>query len=268
MRQEAAVAGREPGAARRVYAYLVSAVGLVTLGVGLTVLFATAIGLAADPGITKISGPEWWEDPLALAITLLAVGGAVWGLYWRDVQRSASRGGAEERLALSRRTFIYLVFGGSVLLALVNLSILLFRLFDAMLGGGVPADMLWQVRWSIAMLLTAGAAASYYWLVLQEDRRAAKELERSAPSLPPAAVAHRVQLTALIPEGGMPLVEELERRLGQTIRVWRRTGAQEPAPPVPEGRIAELKRQIDACDSDSALLLVDAAGIQFVAYRE
>ena len=262
VRQEAVVARRGLTAAQRVYSYLVSAVGVVTMGVGLVTLFAVAIGLLSPAEDPLIAGPDWWRDPLVLAITLLVVGGPVWGLYWRDVQRVTVQGGPEERAALSRRVFIFLIFGTSVLLTLINLSIVLFKLFDAAFGEGAASEVLWEVRWSIGMLLAAGAVSVYYWLVLREDRQAIAELEEAVERpAPPKSV------TALVAERDMPLVRRLEARLGYGVQVWQRTEAHSLAPALSDEQLAETEQRILDAESSHVLLLVDAEGIRVVPYR-
>lgn len=268
VRQEATVAGRGLVAARRVYSYLVSAVGLVTLSVGLVFLFAVAIGLLSPAEGQKIAGTDWWRNPLALAITLLAVGTPLWGLYWRDVQRVAVQGGSEERIALSRRVFIYLIFGISVLLVLINLSIVLFNLFDAAFGGrdasggGTASNVLWDTRWSIGILLAAGAVSVYYWMVLKEDREATAGLERAIPEAPV-----RKSVTVLVAEADLPLVRRLEARLGYDVQVWRRTEGGSSAPTLSDDQVAEIAQQVLDADSHQIFLRVHARGIHVVPYR-
>lgn len=267
LRQEATVAGRGLVAARRVYGYLVAAVGLVVLGIGLVTLVAVALGLLAPE--RQVAGADWWRNPLVLAITLLVMGAPVWGLYWRDIQRMAAEAGHAERAALSRRVFVYLIFGASVLLALVNLSIILFRLFDAALGGELPSDLLWDTRWSIGILLTAGAVSVYYWLVLREDRRAAAAIEEArTPEVPsPVEARPRKRVTALVGEEGLPLVRRLEARLGYSVQVWQPTGDGGPVPALSDEELTEIGRQVSEADSDHVLLLVDAEGMRVVPYR-
>ncbi|MBI4281868.1 MAG: hypothetical protein HY672_00045 [Chloroflexi bacterium] len=267
VRQEAAIARRGLVGARRVYSYLVSAVGLVTLSAGLVFLFAVAIGVLSPAEGDRIAGGDWWRNPLALAITLLAVGTPLWGLYWRDVQRVAVQGGAEERSALSRRVFIYLIFGISVLMVLINLSIVLFRLFDAAFGGGDSSNVLWDTRWSVGILLAAGAVSVYYWMVLKEDREATAGLERAVePGAPEARL--RKSVTVLVAEEDMPLVRRLEARLGYDVQVWRRTEGRSLAPALSDDRLAETAQQVLDADSQHIFLLVDAAGIHVVPYRD
>ncbi|MBI4300207.1 MAG: hypothetical protein HY677_03650 [Chloroflexi bacterium] len=263
VQREAALARRGLTEARRVYNYLVAAVGLVTLGVGLTTIFAVAFGLLSPERGPRLTGGDWWRNPLVLAITLLAVGVPLWGLYWSEVQRLAADGGPTERHALSRRVFIYLIFFASVLLTLVNLSIALFRLFDALLGEGTRSTLLWDVRWNIGMLLTAGAVSIYYWLVLREDRQALALAPQAA-----APAARRKTVTALVSEQDLPLVGRLEAQLGYAIHVWRRLEADGPAPALPDERVADAANAIAASPAERLILIVDAQGIRIVPYSE
>jgi len=263
-------------AARRVYGYLVSAVGMVTLGVGLVVLFATVIGLLAPASGRQLAGDDPWRNPLVLSITLLLVGGPVWGLYWRDIQQGVALGGLEERARLSRRVFIFLIFGLSVLLTLVNLSIVLFRVLNAALGDGLPSNLLAEVRWSIAILLTAGAVSIYYWLVLQEDRKATSVVglrpapageAAGAPVSVPAQAPARKWVTVLVAAGELALVRRLEERLGYSVQAWQRLESPQVALERSDDELAEVERQIRDTDSDRVLLLRAGQIVQVVPYR-
>ena len=268
VQQEATGTQRELVAARRVYGYLISAVGLVTLGVGLVIVFSVVIGLLSPGAGSQIIGDDEWRNPLVLAITLLVVGGPVWGLYWRDMQRIAIQGGPEERTALSRRAFTFLIFGISVLLTLINLSIVLFRLFDAALGSEFTSNLLWEIRWSIGILLTAGAVSLYYWLVLREDRQVVAQLEEATAlaGAPSPEVRPRKAVTVLASDQDLPLVRRLEARLGYGVQVWQRIEAQGPAPTVSDEHLTETEQRIVDADSDRVLLLIGADGIHVVPY--
>lgn len=262
--------------ARRVYGYLVSAVGMVTLGVGLVVLLATVLGLLAPASGRELTGDDPWHNPLVLSITLLLVGVPVWGLYWRDIQQVVALGGPEERVRLSRRVFIFLIFGLSVLLTLVNLSIVLFRVLDAALGDGLAYNLLAEVRWSIAILLTAGAVSIYYWLVLQEDRKAAAEVglrpatagEVAGTTVSvPAQTRARKSVTVLVAAGELALVRRLEERLGYSVQAWQRLEGPQVALEVSDNELAEVERQIRDAGSDRVFLLRAGQVVQVVPYR-
>jgi hypothetical protein len=132
-------------AARRVYRYLVAALGLGTLATGLVLLFGVVVGVP------------------------------IWGRYWWAAQREATAHSDEERTAQSRRVFIYGVFGIAVLITLGDLSALLFVILRDLLEGELALSALQQGKWFIGALLMAGAISVYYWLIVREDREAAGE---------------------------------------------------------------------------------------------
>ncbi len=250
------------GPAQRVYGYLVAAVGLGVLGTGLTILLATVLGMLAPPSTLL----EFvWRNPILLAVTLLAVGVPVWGGYWRAVQRAAVTGGPAERGALSRRVFIYLIFGLAIILTLVNLSIVLFELFDALLGKG-SGNIIWNVRWSLAMLVAAGAASGYYWAVLSEDRRALAQAQPPATEAVEPKMAAQKQVIVLLGVNDMSLVQRLQAALGYDVQVWQRVPPVPAAPALDEAALAALAQTIGAAASGRVLVEVDAAGVKVTPY--
>ncbi|MBI4313097.1 MAG: hypothetical protein HY681_15170 [Chloroflexi bacterium] len=252
------------GPAQRAYGYLVAAVGLVVLGVGITMLLATAFGLIAPPS-TFIEFD--WRDPILLAVTLLSVGAPIWGGYWRDVQQKAVAGGQGERAAMSRRVFIYLIFGLSVLLTLINLSIVLFRVFDALLGGGA-GNVLWDMRWSLGILFAAGSASGYYWAVLSEDRRAAakEEAAREEGAIPGPAPAQKTVIV-LAGTADAPVVRRLEEALGYEVQAWERAAQGQSPAVLSDDALAEAVRAVGQSPSEEVMLLVNAGGVEVVPYR-
>ena len=259
-RHEAGTAAIGADAARRVYFYLVSAVGLVTFGVGLVMLFAVFFGLISPATGPSLRG-DLWRNPLMLSVTLLVVGGLLWLFFWRSVQGMVALRGIDERGALSRRVFIYLTFGLSVILTLVNLSIVLFNVFDTMLGGRDASRLLWDSRWSLAMLLTSGAVSGYYWLVLQEDRRALATMV-GVPEAPQA----RKHVTVVLNEVDLPLVPRLEARLGYRLTVWQRAEERRAALAVTDDELAQLEQRIATASSEHVLVMAGPTGVQVIPY--
>jgi hypothetical protein len=247
--------------ARRVYFYLVSAVGLVTLGVGLVMLLAVFFGLIGPAAGPSLRG-DLWRNPFVLSLTLLLVGAPIWFIFWRSIQRQVVTDEATERGALSRRVFIYAVFGASILLTLVNLSIVLFNVFDAMLGGRSTTALLWDSRWSLAIVITAGLVSAYYWSVLQEDRRALAAVER------PSTTEARKEVILLSVEGDGALVRRIESLLGHSVILWRRVdGSVEPPATIDDEELARVVQRIGAADSDRVVVLEEAGRLLVIPYR-
>ena len=264
LRERLTAAAAERTESERVYRYLVAAAGLATLAAGLVTLFAVTIDAAAAEVAGTLRSAGWWRNPLVLGVTLLAAGTPLWARYWFDAQRHVTAGAAGDRSALSRRTFIFGVFGIAVLAALVNLTIVLFRLFEAALEDGVSAQTVQDVRWSVALLLTAGAISVYYWLVLREDQRAlaAEEPQPAAVAPPPKEVV------LLVAGSGEALARELQRRLGARVRIWRRLDGPEPAAALSDAQIEGLERRIAAAEGNRAAVIVGVAGdVEVVPYE-
>jgi hypothetical protein len=249
-------------AASRVYRYLVSALGLGTLASGLVMLFALVLALLVSEAREPISGGDWWRGPLALVITFMIVGTPLWTYHWFGVQRQALDI-PEERTALSRRVFLYLIFGVAILVALGNLSAVLFMFFQTALEGRLSLEVLRDAKWSLGMLLTAGAISVYYWLVLQEDRQALAPLEKVAPAQPV-----RKRVIALASETAEPLVRRLESSLGYPVNLWRLLDSDALPPSLTDEELQDIQQSIARAPSSHVLLTIDASGVRVLPYRE
>jgi len=263
VRQESATGVVESLAARQVYRYLLAALGLGTLATGLVILFVVVIGVIATQSGEELLRADWWRNPLALATTLLLVGAPLWSFYWFSLQRDADAG-LVERSGLSRRVFIYFVLGAAILAALGNLSALLFMFLRDLLEGQLSAQLLQDTKWSIGVLLTAGAISVYYWLVLREDRRAMPALE--APST--GAVPVRKAVIALATEAARPLVRRLEAQIGIPFRLWQLLDPDAEVPTMTDEELRVTQERIAEAPGDRVLLTIDASGVRVVPYRE
>ena len=208
--------GRVRTEPERVYRYLVAAAGLVTFATGITFVIAMAVD-AVTPATGVFRQGEWWRDELAMAITALVVGVPLWARAWFAAQAMVATGGAPEVGSPSRRVFVFGVFGIAILVAIVNLIVLLFEFFDAVLGEGISTTLVRDVRWAIAMLVTAGAIAAYHWLVLREQQDASPEDDGTTPV--------RSALREVVLIGGGASTAMLRDALAGSdvrVRLWRR----------------------------------------------
>ena len=243
--------------ARRAYRYLTAAVGLGTLAVGLTVLFAVAIGLLVPgaQGVT-IAGQRWWGTPLSLALTLMLVGTPLWVRYWLRQQEEVRAGDPAERQALSRRTFIFVVFGVAVLATLASGSTFLFMLLDAVFENRLSAQVLDGGKWALGVTLTAGMLSAYHWQVLKEDRAAAPE-----PEVAPAAVAKLI--TAAAGPRAAALVSAIGAAIGTGVTTWARQD-DAGAPELDAQAIEAIAERIRAAPGERVLLVIDTDGVQVI----
>jgi hypothetical protein len=246
-------------AARRIYAYIMSALGIGALAAAVIVLVPTVIGVAVTSARDVLVGDDWWRDRIAVVVTLGLLGSPAWAYHWFSMQRRAETEGTEERTSLARRILVYGVLGAGTLALLGNLSYLLFLLLDALLEDTFSLTLLRDAKWSMGVMVAAVLIVPYYWLILQEDRRAAGSAAR-----PPVV---RKSVTLLIPEGGGAFVNQLEAALGGKVRVLHRVDPNAGVPELSEDDVKRLEDRIAEAAGSRVLLVADGAGVQVYSYR-
>ncbi len=257
---ETARSGERLISARRAYRYLTAAVGLGTLAVGLATLVGLFIGLIIPGARGSLTGGRFWAGPLAVALTLMIVGTPLWWRYWSMEQSAALAGTPGERQSLSRRIFIFVVFGASVLATLAALSTFLLLVLQPLFQGTLSVKVLDGGKWALGALFTAAAISVYYWQVLREDREAAAAEEAPAPAARP-----KIQVTALAPAAASATIDALAARLGLPITLWQRQDA-EPAPDLTAAQLDAAAEAVRSSLTGMALVVIDAAGVRVVPF--
>ena len=166
---EAARYGDSPESAnvRRLYYYLVAAIGLVLLWIGLVDLLRLLLDWLV------VGGPldEFRAGQAANGLSLLAVGAPVWVIHWRTVQRAAEGEASTaqaERRSGPRRAYLYGIALVGALLILFDLGSVLYRLILGLLGewgGGAP------IYDAIARSGTAAVFWALHLLAIRTDNR-------------------------------------------------------------------------------------------------
>ena len=259
VQQERAAAG-QLRAVRRIYGYIMAALGLGALVAAIAVLVPTAIGIAVTSARDVLVGTDWWRDRIVLVLTLGLLGVPVWTYYWFSMQQMVAAADAEERTSLPRRMLIFGVLGAGALAFLGNISYLLFVFLEAVLEDTLSLTLLRDAKWSMGAVVAAGLFVPYYWLILQEDRQAVGEL-----GVGPAAP--RKSVTVLIPEGGSAFVAQLEAALGGKARVLRRLDPDVGTPELSADDLQGLERRVTEAAGSRVLLVADATGVQVYSYR-
>ena len=259
VRQERAAVG-EAAVARRVYGYIMAALGLGALAAGMIVLIPTVIGIAITSAREVAVGVDWWRDRIVTVLTLGLIGGPVWGYYWFAMQRRLPPAGDDERTSLPRRMLVYGVIGVGALAILGSVSHILFLFLDARLGDGLSLAVLRDMKWSIGIAFTSGLFVQYHWLILREDRTATGD-SVVGPAAP------RKSVTVLVGAGGGALVSQLEASLGGKVRVLRCVDANVGVPELSAEEIQGVERRVTDAEGSRVLLIVDTAGVQVYSYR-
>jgi len=152
---------------RRVFFYVVS---LVTLG-----MFAGGIANLLRICFNMIGreNASFGREQFSLGLAMLVIGGALWFLFWRAIQRQVSGNPAEAGSAIRKLylNIILLVAAMDVLPGAVN--------FLRWILAGVPLDEF--PSWGLSMLIVGGGIWYYHWRVQEQEGQpsaAARTLRR------------------------------------------------------------------------------------------
>jgi hypothetical protein len=211
-RSEASTTEGESQGAQRFYGYVMTLVGLGTSAFAAGTLTYTALALISSSQREIIVGTDVWRGPVSAAITLIILGLPIWGYYWTKMQKRVDTYGVEERRALSRRLFIFLVLGVGVLVLLGSVSTLLYQVLRDFLDVGLNAGTARDVRVPLSIVVGTLVFLPYYWRVYMDDRRADPE-EHLAPSERP----RRKQVSVLVARNDSEFLNALEDSLGYRV---------------------------------------------------
>ncbi|MBI5293543.1 MAG: hypothetical protein HY872_16830 [Chloroflexi bacterium] len=172
LRDDAAQAGEAPRQAgvRRLYLYLVAAIGLAALLIGLGGEVSVVIRSLAE----RVFGPDLREQVAWFTAALLA-GLPVWLLPWFRAQKLAAGGqGREERQSLVRKIYLYFYLLVATLTVLSAAVYVAYRLLSRALGAGSSGNLVSDLAQAVAYLLIAVGVWLYHGAVLREDTRLAR----------------------------------------------------------------------------------------------
>lgn len=162
---------------QRLYAYILSALGLGAAFIGVAMVLSFVIDL--------LTSNAFWGDTLrsrlAGAISALVVGLPLWLLTWRPMQAEAlAEGdvGDHARRSTIRRTYLYLALFAGVIGGMVSAVGLVYQLVSALLLGEPPADFLPAVLNAAQFLALFAVLLVYHLNCLRRDgAQASKTLQ-------------------------------------------------------------------------------------------
>jgi hypothetical protein len=167
---EVADAPRRSGM-RRLYSYILSAIGLGAAFIGLRMVLAFLVD-------TLPSGQVWGgllRLSLTAALATLGAGLPLWMLTWRPMQAEALSSGAagdHARRSLVRRIYLYLALFVSVIGGMVFAGSLVYRLINSLLGIIVPNILQTSLKdlETLALFVLMGV---YHGLTMGKDGKTA-----------------------------------------------------------------------------------------------
>jgi hypothetical protein len=244
--------------AQRIYIYLMSFLGLGTLATGLSFLFGTIIDLIIDAAGTSLTvSADWWQDQVSLFLALLVVGTPIWLYYWNSVLKLVQAGGIEEWRSLSRRIFLYVIVGASIITVAADLVNIIYQLLNGALQDNFGVNVLRDSKWSLQTLIVAVPLLWYHWRILRADQRQGAE----------AVVVHR-KVTFLVDDRSGELVSRLENKLGYKVRNLYHVVQTTETPPLPDEEIDRLVNEIQSSPSDKVMLVVVGGKVITLPYQD
>ncbi|MBI4731572.1 MAG: hypothetical protein HY781_05490 [Chloroflexi bacterium] len=205
---------------RRVYFYILSALGLTVTFIGLAMLLYFVVDMALIRA--------FWGDQslgqLTAALALLLIGLPLWLLTWRPMQAEAlvhGDAGDHARRSITRKIYLYLALFAGVIGGMVTAVALLNTLLRALFGGdtyGLVRDVLTTLK---LLFLFVGLGV-YHGLTLGRDNRlAASALSEKHAAFPvlifdpgdgfgPALLAAVQKATPRLPAALQPVSQPVE----------------------------------------------------------
>ncbi len=257
--REAEFSLHESRSAQRVYSYILSAIGLATVSIGIFALVAAVWRVLIGVFRELIAGRDLWREPLAASLTLAIIGLPLWGYYWAKVQRSAQDPDMGDLSSLSRRVFIFGTLVVGVLSVLGSASTLLFFLLRDALGTGLDLGTLQDVGAPLSIIVAAVFFLVYYWGVYRQDRAQGPEEEHAPPIIK--------DVTILMGAGGEGLVSRLENALGYNVRTMRWADQDAVLPDLSDDDCREVARRVGAASGSRVLVIPEAAAMRVLSYR-
>jgi hypothetical protein len=236
-----------------------SFLGLGTLVAGLSWLFGILIDLIINAaGTSLMVTTGWWRNQLALCLALLLIGAPLWVYFWHRILKRVQAGGIEEWRALSRRIFLYVIVGVSIIILAADLVNIIYQLLSGILQGNFGVDVLRNSKWSLQTLIVAAPLLWYHWRILRTEQRRGAE----------TAIVRR-NVTLLVDDRKGELASRLEGKLGFKIRLLFHAGQTgEELPTLPDKEIDRLANEIQSSPSNKILIVALSGKITVLPYQD
>ena len=158
---------------RRIYYYVVAAVGLVLVWFGAAETVSALLDWIFGTG-SKVGAPARVGGAAGDGLSLLVVGVPVWALHWRTVQGIARRhddAGLAERMSLPRRVYLYGAALAGALLILYYLARVVYRLLLSVMGDPYAGLLSVETADEIARAAISAALWTVHVLAIRTDSR-------------------------------------------------------------------------------------------------
>lgn len=256
--EEAATEQEHQLSARRVHLYLMSFLGLGTLIAGLIIL----LGIPLDWIINSLQDQTivlergWWNNHLSLGLSMLLVAVPLWMYYWGQITAMAEGGGIVERSARSRRIYLYVIIGASVVMLAADLVNIVYQVLNGMISGNLGLEALRNTKWSLQTVFIAVPVLIYHLRIARQDQLLGAE-----------AGAAPKKVTVLVSDVKSPAALLIEQKLGYRVHRVRYAGpVQQGVPQLSEGEAEQLASQIRAATAENVMLVLFEGNVMVLPY--
>ena len=242
---------------KRVHLYIMSFIGIGALTSGLIILFGTMLSLITnrlDPAIVVQSG--WWQKQLSLCLALLMAAIPLWLYYWKQIMVLADNGGVIEGRAKSRRIYLYVIIGASIITLAADLVNIVYQVLSGALSGNFGIGILEKSTWSIQSLIVAIPLLVYHWQIARQDQRRGGE----------SADVRKI-VTILSDSPSTELSGRLEN-LGYTLRFLGYAGTQSAARTFSGEEISQIRTEIETSPGQKVMLVIRQGQYWILPYKE
>jgi len=189
---------------------------------------------------------------LLAAVTLLAVGGPVWWLFWRRIQAASRDTSGEEITSPTRRVYLAILFGLGGVAAVVALIVGVYLLLDDVVQGTVGAETLRGMRFPVGVLVTTAAVAAYHGAIHRSDRE----------HVPEAVAAKGPRFVLLVGPADPEIARAVARRTQGHVQAWSL---------VDDGRATwsadEVMAALEGTPAEEVVVLCDEDGPRAIPVR-
>jgi hypothetical protein len=242
--------------ARRVYLYLVSFIGLMSLAAGVAMLVGSVIDLSVgSAGVLAVSR-NYWREQLSIALAIILYGAPLWVLYWRRVVAMAAGGGLAETGAVSRRVFLYGVVVIAILALVADLVFIIYRVLNSILQGQTGLEVLRIVEWAIGAVLAMAPVLAYHWRILMHERKAGAE-----------PTGERKTVTLILPPSLAGVAASLETELGYRVKLMVASGDHLPLGLAPEA-LDQMAAGIRSAPPGKVMVVMVDGALRIIPYQD
>jgi len=156
-------------AMKRLYNYILSAIGLVVAFVGVTLLFSFIIDMGT---YYSVSLSDSLRSSLANSLSSLIVGLPLWLIMWRPMQTETmgqDELGDHARRSVIRRFYLYLMLFASVIGGMASAVGLVYQLIKVVLTGESDSIFINNILNTTQLLFLFGVVLIYHLRVLRAD---------------------------------------------------------------------------------------------------